>query len=522
MNKRWIIVWITSLLFLTFTVKAQKLLPVRLELAGDIDLESYHVEPIGESGALVFYESNETNEKGKRVWYFALLNSSLKQEWLKSVPLESKLEFNSSVRANGKVYFLFKNRDKVSKEYDIYEIVIFDKKEQHFTSISGSIPYKSEIVGFNILNNTACLGLQMEKRNADLAFVDLTTGTIIPVHLNKEEEALIETIYTNKANKQFYVVVKYFNSVTFFTDYIYIFNSNGKSLSTLKVDYPDNLRIPRNFKFASVTQSRLSIIGTYDLLAGRRPSWNDLGSETDYESKALSAGFFYLHFKEGKQDKFAFYDFMKFDNTYYSVNGKEIRTTKSNNADADFKKVNVFYKISNPQITKNGDITVFSVELYKPYFKTESRMDYDFYGRPYPMTYQVFDGYEYYDVIFSGFDPNGNMIWNNDFPINNLKTYSLQNHVIAVANNNLLTFAYVNKGKIISQTFNGSSDIGDREETPLETKFAKDRVVQDANNRLKPWYGDYYLIYGYQKLRNRSLQDKSLRTVFYINKIAFK
>jgi len=520
MDKRLITVLIFSFLVMAFTVKAQKLLPVRLEVAGDLDVESYHVEPIGEIGSLVFYESTETNEKGKRIWYFGLLSKSLKQEWLKSIPLERKLVYNVSTRANGKVYFLFKNRDKVSKDYDIYEIVIFDTREQHFTSISGSIPYKSKISGFEILDNTACMGLQMERQKADLAFVDLTTGEINPVHLNKEDEALVETIHADKTSKQFYVVAKYFNSVTFFSDYIYVFNRNGKKVFTLKVDYPDNLRIPRNFKFASITRKQLSILGTYDLLAGRKPSWNDLESETDYESKALAAGFFYLHFNEGEQDKFAFYDFMKFDNTYYSVHGKEIRTSKS--SDVDFKKINVFYKISNPLIIRNGDKTVFSVELYKPYFKTESRMDYDFYGRPYPMTYQVFDGYEYYDVIFSGFDANGNMVWNNDFPINDLKTYSLQNHVIAVADNNLLTFAYVNKGKIISQTFNGATDIGDREETPLETKLVKDRVTQDENNRLKYWYDDYYLVYGYQKLRNRSLQDKSTRTVFYINKIAFK
>ncbi len=519
-TKRLILLSIFTMLLVTFPARAQKLMPVRLEVAGDLDVESYHVEPVGKEGVLVFYQSSEIDDKGKRIWYFGLLNQSLKQEWLKSVPLPSKLEYSTSDKANGKVYFLFKNRDKVSKDYDIYEIVIYNPKEQHFTSISGSIPYKSQIAGFGVLGNTACLGLRMAKQKADLAFVDLTTGEIAPFHVNKEEEALIETIHADNGTGQFYVVAKFFNPVTFFTDYIYVFNRLGKSTDTLKVDYPDNLRIPRNYKFVSITRKQLSILGTYDLLAGRKPSWSDLGSEDDYDSKALSAGFFYLHFTEGKQDKFAFYDFMKFDNTYYSVHGKEIRTTKG--GDTDFKKVNVFYKISNPLIIHSDDKTVFSVELYKPYFKTESRMDYDFYGRPYPMTYQVFDGYEYYDVIFAGFDNNGNMVWNNDFPINELKTYSLQNHVMAVTDNDLITFAYVNKGKIISQTFKGSIDIGDREETPLETKFVKDRVVQDENNRLKHWYSDYYLVYGYQKLRNRSLQDKSSRTVFYINKIAFK
>lgn len=520
MKKYRFILGLTCLLFFSLTLKAQKLLPVRLEVPGDMDVESYHVESIGETGVLVFYKSSEINKKGEQVWYFALLNKMLKQQWLKSVPLQSKLDFNFSTQANGKVYFLFKNHNRVSKKYDIYQIVTYNNKGQHFTSISGSIPYKSKISGFHIINNTACLGLQMEKRKADIAFIDLTTGEINPYHLNKESEVVIESLQADNVTNRFYVVAKYFNSVTFFSDFIYIFNKEGKNISILKVEYPDNLKIPRNFKFTSIGKNQISMLGTYDLLAGRKPSWSDLGDEDDYENKALTAGFFYLSFKDGKQNRFVFYDFMKFDNTYYSAHGKEIRTSKSR--DASPNKIDVFYKISNPRITKNSDNTVFSVELYKPYFKTESRMDYDFYGSPYPVTYQVFDGYEYYDVIFSGFDKNGNMMWNNDFPINNLKTYSLQDHVIAVTDKNLLTFAYVNRGNIISQTFNGSVDIGDREKTPLETAFKKDRIIQDENNHLIHWYKDYYLVYGYQKLRNRSLQDKSTRTVFYINKVAFK
>ncbi len=520
MHRRWLLVLATYLIFLNLSLMAQKLLPVRLEVAGDIDVETYHVEPVGKNGVLVFYESTETTEKGKRVWYFALLDKILKQQWLKSVPLQNKLEFKASVQNTQKVYFLFKNREKVSKDYDVYEIVVYDKTEQHFTSISGSIPYKSKIIGFEIIGNTACVGLEMNKQKADVAFIDLTSGEITPVHLDKEDEVLIEMVHADQPSERFYVIAKYFNPVTFFTDYLYVFGQNGKTITTLKVDYPDNLRIPRNFKFAAITNNQINMVGTYDLLAGRKPSWTDLVGETDYDSKALAAGFFYLDFKDGKQDRFAFYDFMKFDNTYYSVHGKEIRTSKSKNNIG--KNINVFYKISNPQITKLKESTVFSVELYKPYFKTESRMDYDFYGRPYPITYEVFDGYEYYDVIFSGFDKNGNMVWNNDFPINDLKTYSLKNHVIAVPDNNFITFAYVHNGKIISQTFNGATDLGDREKTPLATAFKKDRIVQDENNRLKHWYDDYYLVYGYQKLKNRSLQDKSSRTVFYINKIVFK
>ena len=515
-----IVVWLVSAILFSPDVQSQKLQPVRIEVPGDLNADVYQIEPVGEKGVMVFYETNETDDKGNRLWYFALLDTKLQQKWLKSVPLDTKLSYISSTKSNQKVYFLFKNREKVSRDYDIYEIVIFNLREQHFTSITGSIPYKSKIAGFEIIGNTACVGLTMENRKADLAFIDLSTGEINPVHLDKEEEAFIENIHVDKKSKRFYVVAKYFNNITFFKDVIYAFNTHGKQELAMETDYPDNIRLPRNYRFVHISKNHISLLGTYDLITAKRPSWKDISGDDDVEKDATSAGFFFLSFNMGKQEKLAFYDFMKFDNTYYSVHGKEIAMTK--NKDASSKKVNVFYKINNPKVTAMGDETVFSVELYKPKYRTETRMDYDFYGRPYPINYQIFDGYSFYDVIFAGFDKNGNMVWNNDFPINDLISYSLGDHVILVPDNKLITLAYVNEGNIVSQTFDKSHDLSDREKIPLETAFKKDRITQDENNKLKHWYGDYYLVYGYQKLRNRSMKDKSNRTVFFINKIAFK
>jgi hypothetical protein len=513
-------VWFFFLTMFVLQGMAQKLIPVRIEVPGDLNAETYKVVPVEDQGVLIFYESNETDENGKRLWYFGLLDKRLKQKWLKSVPLDTKLHYVASRKTKQKVYFLFKNREKVSRDYDIYEFVVFDRKAERFTNLTGSVPYKSKISGFELVQNHACVGLQINGRQSDLAFVDLTSGEIKPVHLNKEEEAMIENIYVDKRSKRFYVVVKYFNSVSFFKDVIYAFTPRGEQLLEMEVSYPDNLRLPVNYRFATISDDKISLLGTYDLITARRPSWKDVSNTEDSDREAASAGFFYLSFKNGKQEQLVFYDFMKFDNTYYSVHGKEIRTTKDKNS--DLKKVNVFYKINNPKITDLENEKVFSVELYKPYYKTETRMDYDFYGRPYPVTYEIFAGYEFYDVIFSGFDKNGNMVWNNDFAIDDLRTYSLGDHVLIVPDKNLLTLAYVNKGNIITQTFDKSNDLSEREKIPLETAFKKDRITQDENNKLKHWYGDYYIVYGYQRLRNRSLKEKSNRTVFFINKIALK
>lgn len=520
MQVRFFFIWFFTVVLMSNVSFGQKLLPVRIEVPGDLDVESYHVEPLGEQGVLVYYQTGEADEKGNVLWAFALLDTKLKQKWIKSIPLGRTLLLSSVTSDNGKVFFLFKNHEKVSRDYDIYEIVIFNKKTEHFTNVSGSIPYKSDIAGFEVIMNTACIGLKLNNQKADLAFVDLISGAIQPVHLDMESSALIETMHVDRKTKEFYIVVKYYNSVTFFKDIIYLFDKTGKELDKLKVEYPDNIRLPRNYRFASISKNSLTLLGTYDLITAKRPSWNSISDNDNSNDETLTAGIFYLKFVNGKQKKLIFYDFTKFDKAYASSQGREVHISKDKSDNS--RLVNIYYRTGVPKIVSLGNETVIYVELFKPVYKTETRMDYDFYGRQYPITYQVFDGYDYYDVIFAGINSDGNLLWNNDFSIDNLKSHSPTNHVIAVTDKQLLTMAYVNNGKIVSQTFDKSNDLSDKEKVSLETVFAKDQIIQDENNKIKYWYDDYYLVYGYQKLKNRTLENKSYRTVFFINKIAFK
>jgi hypothetical protein len=148
-------------------------------------------------------------------------------------------------------------------------------------------------------------------------------------------------------------------------------------------------------------------------------------------------------------------------------------------------------------------------------------MDYDFYGRPYPYTYNIFSGYDFYDVIVAGISEKGDLIWSNDFRIEDMLTYSLKRKSVVFNDDNFITLAYVNNGNVISQTVEGPADI-DRNTMKIGTDFPQDKVTQEENSHIVSWYDDVFLIYGYQKLRNRTLEDKSTRNIFYINKIAYK
>ncbi len=85
-------IFIFIILISTSFIYAQKLDAVRIEVASDIDIEHFHVEPIGTDGLLIFYESGEVSKEKKRKWYFGLFDTKLKQQWLNFVPLYDQVQ----------------------------------------------------------------------------------------------------------------------------------------------------------------------------------------------------------------------------------------------------------------------------------------------------------------------------------------------------------------------------------------------------------------------------------------------
>lgn len=511
-----------TLLNFVYVGYAQMLDAVRIEVPSNIDVDQFHVETMGDKGMLIFYESKEVNKEGKRKWYFGLFDTDLKQVWLKFIPLNDKIEFISSKQNNGNVYFLYKNINRERFEYGYYDIVTYNIKNKSFSRISGSIPLKLEVAGFDIIGNTACLALNLKKREIDLVFINLITGDVQPVHIDEGTPGHIEALYADKASGNFYVALKQNRDRRYISDHLHSYSPGGKKLSEITIQGTEPLKYFREFVFVTESSNELLIFGTYDIITGRTLSFKDIIEENE----AKSAGMFFLKFKGGKQESLFYYDFMGFNNIGSAIGPGEISTLRvpedSLNSRSTNKMISASFNLTIPMVFKSSKgFYVFSVEAYRAYYRTETRMDYDFYGRPYPYTYNVFSGYEFYDAIIAGISTEGSMLWNNDFPIEDILTYSINRNSVVFEDEDYLTVAYVNNGNIVSLIFEGPADI-DRSKMKIGTDFPQDRISQDENNHIVRWYGDYFLIYGYQKLKNRTLGDQSTRVVFYANKIAYK
>ena len=507
------------IIFLSISGYGQKVKPVRLEVPSSIDVETFNVEPLGKDGVLVYYESNELSTNTERKWYFGLFDTSLKQIWLKFIPLPDKLEHLETKRYGDKIHMFFRNLARGPFETGIYEIVNYNINTGEFAKVSGSFPDKAEYAGFDVVGNTACLALNLQKYETDIVFIDLTSGEVKPVHVEEGTESYISAIYADSKSNKFYVAVKSMQDKRYMNEDILRFSESGQFEKKLNVQHQQSLKMLGEFVFLPVADNKLRVFGTYDMITGRQASVKDLGEEPD---EAKSAGLFYLEFENDVQTKLNYFDFLGFENIYGSLGSRSVEYTKGGNQQAktDNKMLTAYYFMYQPEVIKVNDQYVFSVEVYKPYYRSETRMDYDFYGRPSPYTYNVFGGYEFYDVILAGITDEGKLIWNNDFVLKDLKTYTLARHSIVFSDDNLISAAYVNEGKVFLQTIEGPVDIG-RAETDIETKIPKDRIVQDEYNSISKWYDDYFLIFGYQKIRNRTLGDQNIRTAFYVNKIAY-
>ena len=111
-------------------VVSQSLDAIRIEVPADLNAEAYNIEPLGKNGVIIFYVSNELDAESKRKWYFGLFDTNLVQQWLKFVSLTDNLEYITTRKSKGKIYFLFKNSSSDRSGNGYYEIVTYEIKNQ--------------------------------------------------------------------------------------------------------------------------------------------------------------------------------------------------------------------------------------------------------------------------------------------------------------------------------------------------------------------------------------------------------
>jgi hypothetical protein len=182
-------------------------------------------------------------------------------------------------------------------------------------------------------------------------------------------------------------------------------------------------------------------------------------------------------------------------------------------------------------IQRNGQY-IMVAEAYYPEYRNSNYYapgmfgyGYGYYGygySPYGRNTPIFDGWVYTHAVIAGFDMQGNLLWDNSFEINDVKTYSLREKVkVSFAQDNIV-LAYSHKGMLKTKIIHGNDIVEGKEDMPLRAEYEGDVVRKSSVDNVDYWYQNNFLAWGYQKIRNqKDEQVKGRRNVFYFSKVGF-
>ena len=237
-----------------------------------------------------------------------------------------------------------------------------------------------------------------------------------------------------------------------------------------------------------------------------------------------STGFFSILIQNNVEVSNSFYEFSDLQNFYrYLRKPSDLSVRRGTNRVArGGKESSIDHDLLAHDVFKWKDNYVFLAEAYYPEYRTVTTMVYDYYGRPYPSTYSVFEGFRYLTTFIAGFDSTGVMKWNNDLELRNIITQNLKQKVLAWEDTDGLVLSFTEDARIASKILSDGNTTGSISYTDIAPLSSRDKVFNDSNSNIVSWYGNYFLVYGYQNIKNNYQADRSNKNVFYINKVAFR
>ena len=511
-----------ALLLVTNWATAQQVEPVRYEVNRWNKAQGCHFESFGENGGLMLYETEKTDKAKHRLWDFACVDSSLYETRSDLIPLPDKLKFFGAGSDARFAAFLFVNdgNKKASDSLD-FLVVAIDRKENAYRTFWDKWPEKSVPLSVEVVDGTMMMAMNNKSGNGSLRLYDLASnqyGTIMPS--SSGSFVLFQTAAFEKEHC-FVVAAKEFEDKRFVSTSFLVYSPTGNLQGTYRYENIPNAALGRmGFRFDE--NRNLVVIGTLERETGRKVSLEGVTENFDKES----VGVVWMKFggTTPQTRVFLFKDMPEIEHALTASDRVRLREEKLKNQNKDNPtRGEIAFQFLEPRLTDFGDLTIFAVEAFMPYYHTETRMSYGYYGYygGYPYTYTVFDGYDFFSEILLAFDRDGLLLWQQSVKFDNELIYELTPHssegvchdelvVASLYHNNLRYTAFGKDGQALMNLQNEK----------IAPFHGADYVEDEYFAQITKWYGNRFLIFGSQIIQN-STQPKPLRTVFYLQKVQY-
>jgi hypothetical protein len=524
-------------------VRAQNDRPMRIEIEAKVSSDNYHIIPFGKKGVLLFYQSTTGFSEANANWIFSLYDINFKEIWTKSYSDSKYMKLRRQDKDENNLYlFLQKSIGKSQK--DDFSIVTLNINSGEVHNVKGVNPDHSDVNLFRVMNQKAyCAGATVPSTGAQIGqvffsltlvpffsgltllkyhpsffTVDLGNGNISSIKEKTKGQAWVESMVTNPATNTLSLTIK--NHIPSRKNYMYLndYDAKGSKLGSMELVTQNKKRKLNTAKLLSLGDTTEIIIGSYNNKV------NGYGANAANNAfKEASSGIFFTKVSGGQQQFIRFYNFadLKSFTSSFTTNKALRQKKKEIRMKARGKEISYDIQMLLHDIIVHNGQYIFIAETYQPEYHNVSYTTYDYYGRPNTSTYAVFDGYRYSNAIIMSFDKEGNLLWDNSFAMNDVLSMNLVERVEVLFSGEDMILTYSNSGEIASKIIRGSQVVEGNTTTPIQTNYKNDKLLSDYNSDMVYWYDDYFISYGYQRIKNDQNNSKSKRTVFYFNKIGF-
>jgi hypothetical protein len=533
-----------TILFASINLSAQKEKPIRVEIEAKSSADSYKIIPFGKKGVVLFYQSDEVIDKQNYRWYVTLFDTKFKEVWSTEFPVFKSMDLRF-FDYNDQNVFLYLEKKKDNYLKLDFQIITISVNDGIIKSVNGIFPQTSHIDDFKVSGNSAFIGgrtlptkgsyctqsilsftfiplitgYNVNKYHSALYSIDLNNGNIKTIPSQYEGQSWIESIFYN--NKSKLIIVNIRNHIPKKTNNMFVndYDESGTLLNSTNLQSSNEGRKLNTGKTFSLNNNSKLVIGTYNnTVKGRRANPAFFGFEEE------STGLYFAKIENNQQKFVNFYNFADFKTFFSYISDKKAARIKLKalKKQSQGKELSFNYKLLVHDVIQSNNQLIVIAEAYTPEYHTVSYTSFDAYGRPYTNSYQVFDGYRYTNALVASFDEEGKLLWDNSFEIWNILTYNLKERVKVLFDEDDIILTYSSEGNIASKIIRNNQVIEGKTYTKIETNYSNDKLITDFNSDMEFWYDNYFISYGYQKIKNNSSGEKSKRTVFYFNKIAFE
>lgn len=475
------------------TVFAQLEQSDRLEIpVNNNSSDQFEVFSLGKEGLLTVIRGEGFSSRNEQ-WQFARYDSTLKAVWRNSYKMDSRYIPVMAYKGEFFGFWLFAEPDT-----DRFLFLQISYADGGIDVHKGTLLAGLDVQQFKVMGSKALVSGYYRSRPIVLvhSFFDHTTR-VLPGLFEKNTE--LNNVDINEEDGYINVVTYAYRKKNCFFE-IKTYSYEGKllkrtSMSDSKYSFISGQIVPLN-------QDDSYLIGNYSV--GCTP---------------YSQGLYVTHVQDNEPDKPEFIEFSELQNFFNFMKPKRrqkmmerIGKRKSLGKENRFR-----YRLLVHELIQTEKEIVLVAEVYYPNQKATNPVITAGMTRPYVS--RSLEGYRYTHAIVCGFDRNGKFMWDNCIPIKDLTSFDLQEMVQVTPVDDYFVLAYPQEGEIHTEVIRRDKVIVEKEKFALETKQEGQKILDNEDAYLLPWYDQYFIAYGMQRLGTSFIGQG--REVFYVNKLNY-